>query len=109
MLAITILIMNLLAGYVTNYFIKYKGNNNPLKFIALGMVVLVMIFYPAFQYINEQVKIIIHRLFRHGKNVFGRFLGSIIIFIVLFLILFCMYAKLWFNLTLPELINSILN
>lgn len=34
MLAITILIMNLLAGYVTNYFIKYKGNINPLKFIA---------------------------------------------------------------------------
>jgi hypothetical protein len=101
MLAVTILVMNLLAEYVTNYFMKYKGNNNPLKFIALGMVVLVVIFYPAFQYINKQVKIIIQRLFSHGKNAFGRFLGSIIIFIMLFLILFLCIQN--FGLTLPYL------
>ncbi|NJO68738.1 MAG: hypothetical protein HC830_05175 [Bacteroidetes bacterium] len=54
-LVITVLVVNLLTGYITDYLLNYKGATNPLKFTAIGMVILVLILYPAFKFLDELV------------------------------------------------------
>lgn len=103
-LAITILTVNLLTGYITEYFLHYKKITNPLKFTALGMIILVAIFYPVFGYIEKKVEKITRKLIKRGKNTLGKSMGFVVVISLLIFALFSVYAKLWFDLNVPQLL-----
>jgi hypothetical protein len=103
-LAITILTVNLLTGYITEYFLNYKNITNPLKFTALGMLILVAIFYPVFGYIEKKVEEITKKIIKRGKNTFGKTIGFVLVFSLIIFALYCIYASLWFNLNMPQII-----
>jgi hypothetical protein len=107
-LAITILSVNLLTGFITDYFLHYKNITNPMKFTALGMLVLVAVFYPIFEYMESKVEALARGLIKKGNNAMGKRLGFVIVFSILILILYCIYANLWFKINVPRiLINRI--
>lgn len=110
-LVVTILLINLLSNFIADYFItKYKGNTSYLKFTAIGMGVIVIIFYPAFEYLNGIVEKITTRFLKKGNNLFGRILGVYIAFFVMLFILYCLYARVWFDVNVLKVIfNSIFN
>jgi hypothetical protein len=97
-LAITILTVNLLTGYITDYFLHYKRITNPLKFTAIGMLVLVAVFYPIFEYMESKVEDLARNLLKKGNNAMGKRIGFVFVFSILLFILYCIYAKLWFDL-----------
>jgi hypothetical protein len=103
-LAVTILTVNLLTGFITEYFLHYKNITNPLKFTAIGMIILVAVFYPVFGYIESKVEEITRKLIKKGKNKFGKTLGFIFVFSVLIFVLYSIYARLWFNINIPRII-----
>ncbi|HCT30746.1 MAG TPA: hypothetical protein DIW31_08415 [Bacteroidales bacterium] len=76
---------------------KYKGNISPLRFTAIGMGVIVVVFYPAFEYLNGIVEKFTTRFLKKGNNLFGRTLGVYITFFILLFTLYCIYAHIWFD------------
>lgn len=105
-LVITILLVNLLTTFIADYLMEYKGNINPLKFTAIGMGIIVIIFYPAFEYLNGIVEKFTTRFLKKGNNLFGRTLGVYITFIALLFILYSIYAHIWFNVNVIRVIFS---
>lgn len=102
---ITILLINLITNYIADYFIKnYKGHTSYLKFTAIGMGVIVLIFYPAFEYLNGIVEKITSRFLKKGNNLFGRILGVYIAFFVMLFVLYCLYARVWFDVSVVKII-----
>lgn len=102
-LAITILTVNLLTSFITEYFLHYKNITNPLKFTAIGMLILVAVFYPVFGFIETKVEDLSRKLFKKGKNAFGKIIGFILVFSMIVFLLYCIYANLWFNINVLRL------
>lgn len=96
-LFVTILIANLITTLITDYFLRFRGQSSALKFTAIGMVVIVVLFYPLFEYINRLTERATARLLRKGRNLFGRILGIYIAFALVILAMYCIYAYTWFN------------
>ena len=105
-LIITILIVNLLTGYITDYLMNYKGVTNPLKFTAIGMIVLVLILYPAFKFLDQLISAMAKKVMTKGHHMFGKVIGTIIMFAVVLFVLYCVYAKQWFGINVPKLLVS---
>lgn len=107
-LVITILLINILTNFVADSLMKFRDNTNILKFTAIGMGVIVLVFYPAFEYMNGIVEKITTRFLNKGHNFFGRILGVYITFFALLFILYCIYAHIWFDVNVVKvLFNNI--
>lgn len=104
-LMISVLTLNLLTGYITNYIVHYKIDINPFKFTAIAMLALVFILVPAYSYMSGQIEMLIARVLVSGSNSFGKIIGLLISFTIIFGILFTIYLKQWFNINLLEIIK----
>lgn len=105
-ICVTILLVNLLTTLITDYFMSYKNHTNYLKFTAFGMGAIVLVLYPAFEYINRLVEKFTTSFLKKGKNVFGRTLGVYITFCIIIFILYCIYARIWFHINVFNIIFS---
>lgn len=103
-LVITVLIVNLLTGYISDYLMHYRGVTNPLKFTAIGMGVLVIILYPAFKFLDELVTSFAKKVMSKGHHMFGKVIGTILMFAILLFILYCIYAKQWFGINVIKIL-----
>ncbi|NVO10175.1 MAG: hypothetical protein HXX16_09465 [Bacteroidales bacterium] len=103
-ICVTILLVNLLTTFITDYFMAYKNHTNYLKFTAIGMGAIVLVLYPAFEYINRLVEKFTTSFLKKGKNIFGRTLGVYIAFCIIIFILYCIYARIWFHINVIEII-----
>lgn len=101
---VTILIVNLLTGYITDYLMNYRGVTNPLKFTAIGMIVLVLILYPAFKFLDEMITIMAQRVMSKGHHMFGKVIGTILVFATVIFVLYCVYANQWFGISVPKIL-----
>lgn len=97
----TILIVNLITTFITDYFMGFKNQTDTFKFTAIGMGVIVLIFYPFFQYINRFTERFTAKLLKKGKNYFGRLFGVYLVFCILLFIIYCIYAYIWFRVNVP--------
>lgn len=82
----------------------YKRITNPFKFTAIGMLVLIAVFYPLFGFMDGKVKDITKRLVNKGRNVFGKTFGILFVFSLLLFFIYCIYARLWFSINVPVMI-----
>lgn len=105
-LMISVLTVNLLTGYITDYIIHYKVDINPYKFTVIAMVGLVFILVPAYSYLNTRIEILIARTLLSGSNSFGKVLGLFISFSIIFGILFAIYLNEWFHISIMEVIKN---
>jgi hypothetical protein len=101
-LMISVLIVNLLTGFITNYIIHYKLDLNPYKFTALAMLGLVFILVPAYSFMSNKIEILVARVLLSGSNSFGKTFGLLISFALIFSILFAIYLDQWFNINLIQ-------
>lgn len=95
--SITILLVNLLTTFISDYFLQFKNGTDALRFTAIGMGVIVLVFYPAFNYINGIVEKVTARFLKKGKNLFGRTIGVYLAFAIMLFILYYIYARIWFH------------
>ncbi len=99
-LMISVLTLNLLTGFITNYIVHYKIDLNPFKFTAIAMLTLVFILIPAYRYMSSRVEILVARLLISGSNSFGKTIGLLFSFAIIFSVLFAIYLHQWFNINL---------
>lgn len=103
-LVVTVLIVNLLTEFITGYLMHYKGMTDPMKFTAIGMTVLVLILYPAFKFMDKLVTSVAKKTMNKGHHMFGKILGTLVMFAVIMFVLYCIYARQWFGINVPKLL-----
>ena len=96
---ISILTVNLITTFISDYLMGYMHETHPLKATFIGMLLMVFILYPAYNWIDDVSREITKRVFTAGKNAAGKFLGLLWAFMVAFGVLFICYLNLWFNLS----------
>lgn len=97
---ISVLTLNLLTGYITDYIVHYKTGIDPIKYTAIAILTLVFILVPAFSYLNSRVETLAAKILIYGSNSFGKTMGLLLTFAILFSILFAIYIDQWFNISL---------
>jgi hypothetical protein len=107
-LMISVLIIDILTGYITNYIVHYKLDLNPFKFTAIAMLTLVFILVPAYSFMGSRIEILVARVLIKGSNSFGKTIGLLVSFAIIFGILFAIYLHQWFHINLIVEIKSML-
>ena len=105
-LMISVLLVNLLTGFITNHIIHYKTELNPYKFTAIAMLALVFILVPAYSYMGSRIEILVARVLVSGSNSFGKTIGLLFSFALIFSILFAVYLHQWFHINLLEVLKN---
>ena len=99
-LMISVLVVDLLTGYITNYIVHYKVDINPFKFTAIAMLTLVFILVPAYGFMGQRIEILVARVLVKGSNSFGKTIGLLLTLTIIFIILFAIYLQQWFSINL---------
>ncbi|MDO9185709.1 MAG: hypothetical protein Q7W13_06830 [Bacteroidia bacterium] len=99
-LMISVLLIDILTGYITNYIVHYKLDLNPFKFTAIAMLTLVFILVPAYSFMGSRIEILVARVLIKGSNSFGKTIGLLVSFAIIFGILFAIYLHQWFHINL---------
>ena len=94
---LTILTANLLTTAIGDYMISYRYATKPLIFTFVGMIIIVVVFYPLFIKLEKWVEGLSKRIIRSGRSLAGKYLGLFLIFIAGILLLFYFYARMWYH------------
>ena len=105
-LMISVLIVNLLTGFITDYIVHYQIAINPYKFTAIAMLALVFILVPSYSYMSSRIEILVARVLLSGSNSFGKTIGLLLSFGLIFSILFAIYLHQWFHINLLMVLKN---
>jgi hypothetical protein len=95
---ISILAVNLVTTHISDQIIGYMHDMQPWKATLIGMMLMVFVLYPAYNWLDDLSEKLTKQVFTAGKNAGGKFLGLLWAFSVALGVLFCFYLHLWFHL-----------
>lgn len=96
-LLLSILTANLVTTWIDNFMLSFKHQYSPYIFTALGMSIVVLIYYPLFTKIDKWSSKYANHFVRHGKKLVKSEIGTLVTFFIALSVLFYFYGKLWFN------------
>ena len=102
-LLLSILTANLITTIIDEYVLTYKHTFNPYLFTWIGMLIVVLIYYPLFTQIDKWSTKYSDKFIKVGKKITGKKTGILITFIVALLILYYFYGRLWFHINVIEI------
>ena len=70
----------------------------------VGMVIMVFVLYPAYNWLDDFSEKVTKRYFNAGKNAAGKITGTLLAFVILIFVLFLFYLDLWYNKSLLEVL-----
>lgn len=105
-LMISVLTLNLITGFVTDYIVHYDIGINPYKFTGIAMLTLVFILVPAYSYMKPKIELLVTRVLVSGSNSFGKNIGLFLSFMVVFGILFVIYLHEWFGINFWQVLKT---
>jgi hypothetical protein len=94
---LTILTANLLTSVISDYMVSYRYTTKPLIFTFIGMLIIVIVFYPLFMKLEGWIEEISVRVVKSGRSLAGKYMGLVITLIVGVLVLFYFYARMWYH------------
>ena len=100
---ISILTVHLITDRITVYLLAHKHILQPAKATLLGMLLVAIVLYPAFMWIDDLSEKLTKNYFKAGKNAAGKILGTLLTFAIALAVLFLFYLNLWFGLYVWEL------
>jgi hypothetical protein len=103
-MTLSILTVNLLTNAISNYMISYRNHYKPLVFTLMGMMVIVVVFYPLFFRLESWVKDISMKAVKSGKSVAGKYLGLFLVFLAGLSVLMYFYTKMWYHI---DILNAL--
>jgi hypothetical protein len=103
---LTILSANLVTTYLTDTLISHKWDTRQIRFTLIAMLIITIIFYPLFAKLEDWLNKFSKKLVRAGKNIAGRYLGLLLIFIIGLIILTYFYADMWYSVNIFKLMAS---
>ena len=105
-LMISVLTLNLITGFVTDYIVHYNIGINPYKCTGIAMLTLVFILVPAYSYMKPKIELLVARVLVSGSNSFGKNMGLLLSFMAVFGILFVIYLNEWFGINFWQVLKT---
>ncbi len=97
---LTILSANLLTNYISDKLVSHKWEYRPLRFTLLAMLIITVVFYPLFMWLEEWLNGLSKKLVKAGKSLAGKYIGLLLGFVTGIAILTYLYAKVWYKIDL---------
>jgi hypothetical protein len=95
---IAILLAELVHAYAHSFLLKYKNGVSAYESVALSMAVAVLVFYPAFHFIEKYIVYASHKYLEATKKISGgNTLGLFIGFAIAIFLLFMAFAQVWYQ------------
>jgi len=94
---LTILTANLLTTAISDYMVSFKNTTKPLAFTFIGMLIIVVVFYPLFMKLEKWVERISMSMVKSGRSLAGKYLGLSLTLAGGILVLFYFYARMWYH------------
>jgi hypothetical protein len=94
---LTILTANLLTTAISDYMVSFKNATKPLAFTFIGMLIIVVVFYPLFMKLEKWVERISMSMVKSGRSLAGKYLGLSLTLAGGILVLFYFYARMWYH------------
>ena len=99
---LTILTANLLTSAISTYVVSYKNHYKPIIFTLIGMLIIVVVFYPLFMKLEDWLKSFSVKFVKSGNSLAGKFLGLSLTFIGGLMVLSYFYVKMWYHIDLLQ-------
>lgn len=96
-LVLGILLANLITIWLDEYVQTFRNNYKPYVFTLLAMLVVVVIYYPLFRYIDKWATKAAETFVRAGRKLVGRKIGAIFAFFVALAIIAILYGYEWYG------------
>jgi uncharacterized membrane protein YedE/YeeE len=104
---IAILLAELVHAYAHSFLQKYKNGASAYEAVALSMAVTVLVFYPAFHYIEKYIKYASEKYLEATKRISGgNTVGLFIGFGIAVFLLFMAFAQVWYQRNLIDDIHQ---
>jgi hypothetical protein len=94
---LTILTANLLTTMISDYMVSYRSSYKPLSFTLIGMLIILVVFYPLFMKLEGWISDFSVKIIRTGNSMAGKYLGLFLTFFAGMVLLMYFYAKMWYN------------
>jgi hypothetical protein len=94
---LTILTANLITNAISNYMVTYRYSTRPIAFTFIGMMIIVVVFYPLFIRLEDWISGISVRFVKSGRSLAGKYFGLAAAFSGGMVILFYFYARMWYH------------
>lgn len=111
-----VFIISMLIAYLVKEFVYYllgnfkKLQNNPYLDVAIGMLIIVIVFYPLYELLKKVGEHLVEGFIKKTQDLTGSaFLGLFLGFIVLLFTLYCTYAWVWKKITPMMVIQKIIS
>jgi hypothetical protein len=98
--SITILTANIIGDYAGNFLTSYKYQYKPLTFTVLAMIVIALIYYPLFEFLDKWINILSKKVVKKGKSFAGQYFGLFLVFTISMVILIFFYVKEWYGINI---------
>ncbi len=92
-----VLCANLLSSKLEEWLLKQNYDLHPYTLTWIGMLIVVLILFPLFTYLDKWVKDITAKILKGGKSIGGKYTGLILVFLLFMAVLHYFYAKDWFG------------
>lgn len=100
-LVFTILFADVVKELALNFMHIEKNSTTPLRSVAIGMIIILAIFYPIFTIMDVVLEKIVGSYVRGAKRIAGGSLkGLIIAFVIGLAIIYCVYLYAWFGIVI---------
>lgn len=97
---ISILTANLIGDYISDFLTSYKNHYKPLTFTLIAMAVIVIIFYPLFEFLDKWINTFSKKVVQKGKSFAGQYLGLFFVFFISICILTYFYVIHWYGINI---------
>ncbi len=91
-----VLCANLLSSKLEEWLLKQDYDLHPYTLTWIGMLIVVLVLFPLFSYMDKWVKDITAKILKGGKSIGGKYTGLILVFLLFMAVLHYFYAKDWF-------------
>ncbi len=100
-LAFTILLADIIKEIIMHYIGLDKNHRHPYTSVAIGMGVIVLIFYPLFLVMEKLLERVAQSYITNTKKITGGSIKGLLIALVVGLtIMYFVYLKVWFNINI---------
>lgn len=97
MIVLVLLSVDLVSTSINAFVTSLDKSINPYLLTALGMVIVVVLFYPAFEFLSQWSHKLVEKMIAASSNVLGRKQAIVVVALVLLFLLYVGFLFLWFN------------
>jgi len=99
---INVLIAYVVSSAVEDIILQKAQQLKPLSATAIGMAVIVLIFFPLFSITEKITEEVMKITLKTSKGTFGKRFGIIVFTIIAFVVLYNIYLELWFDMGIVD-------